>query len=168
EVREAFHEYAYLASAVEIAAENLELVKHFEEVARTKYIAAAAGHPDVIRAQMELAKLEDQVKTLEDFRNPIVARLNAVLNRTGIELPWPHAEEFQPVELTREKVIAMLKTYNPELQGLDFEVESSRTRQWKGRRHPYVHNGPAHLAQKLQSSRASGPGERQKNAPTED
>ena len=128
EVKEAFHEYVYLAKAVDIARENLELVKHFEEVARTKYIAAAAGHPDVIRAQMELAKLEDQVKTLEDFRNPIVARLNAVLNRTGIELPWPHAEEFQPVELTREKVIAMLRTYNPELQGLDFELESSRTR----------------------------------------
>lgn len=128
EVKEAFHEYAYLASAVEIAEENLELVKHFEEVARTKYIAATAGHPDVIRAQMELAKLEDQVRTLEEFRNPIVARLNAVLNRPGIELPWPQPEEFQPVRLTREKVIAMLKTYNPELQGLDFEVESSRTR----------------------------------------
>jgi outer membrane protein TolC len=128
EVKEAFHEYAYLAKAVDIAAESLELIKHFEQVARTKYIAAAAGHPDVIRAQMELAKLEDQLKTLQDFRNPIVARLNAVLNRPGIELPWPEPQEFQPVNLTREKVIAMLRTYNPELQGLDFELESSRTR----------------------------------------
>jgi outer membrane protein TolC len=58
EVKDAFYEYVYLASAVEIARENLELIKHFEEIARIKYMAAAMGHPDVIRAQVELAMLE--------------------------------------------------------------------------------------------------------------
>jgi len=93
EVREAFHEYAYLAKAVEIAKENVELIQHFEEVARTKYTAAAASHPDVIRAQMELAKLEDQLETLEHLREPVVAELNAVLNRRSLEiLPWPNRD----------------------------------------------------------------------------
>jgi outer membrane protein TolC len=129
EVKEAFHEYAYLAKAVEIARENLELIKHFEEVARTKYIAAAAGHPDVIRAQMELAKLEDHLKTLEAFRKPVVARLNAVLNRASFgELPWPERKGFEHLEVGRDQVIAMAKAHNPELQGLDFEIESSESK----------------------------------------
>ncbi|MHC4389213.1 MAG: TolC family protein, partial [Planctomycetota bacterium] len=47
QVKDAFYEYLYLGSAVEIARQNLELLKHFEDVARTRYMAAAASHPDV-------------------------------------------------------------------------------------------------------------------------
>ncbi|MBA7700831.1 hypothetical protein ES703_109556 [subsurface metagenome] len=79
QVKDAFYEYLYLASAVEIARQNLELLKYFEEVARTRYMAAAGSHPDVIRAQVELAKIEDVLKSLEELREPTVARLNAVL-----------------------------------------------------------------------------------------
>jgi len=128
QVKDAFSEYAYLARAVEIARENLELIKHFEEVARTKYMAAAAGHPDVIRAQVELAKLEDQLKTIEGLRNPIVARLNAVLNRKSFQmLPWPRREQFQPAKINRQDVIKMLKARNPEIKALEFEVEVAKS-----------------------------------------
>jgi outer membrane protein TolC len=129
EVKDAFYEYAYLAEAIEIARQNLELVEHFEQVARTKYIAAAARHPDVIRAQVELAKLEDQLKTLEQLRTPIVARLNAVLNRQSLDmLPWPRTEEFQIPKVARQKVVELLKAQNPELKALDFELEAARSR----------------------------------------
>ena len=129
EVKDAFYEYAYLGRAVEIARENLELIKHFEEVARTKYIAAAASHPDVIRAQVELAKLEDQLKSLEEMRGPISARLNSVLNRRSFEiLPWPGKERFQATKVSRRAIIEMLRSNNPELAALDFEVESAKSR----------------------------------------
>jgi len=130
EVKDAFHEYAYLASALEIARENLELVKHFEEVARTKYMAAAVGHPDVIRAQMELAKLEDQLKTLEDLRVPLVARLNAALNRQSFDLlPWPDKEELHTGEVSRQRVVELLRARNPELKALNFDLEAARSRE---------------------------------------
>jgi cobalt-zinc-cadmium efflux system outer membrane protein len=129
EVKDAFYEYTYLARAVEIAGDNLELIKHFEEVARTKYTAAAAGHPDVIRAQVELAKLEDQLKSLEEMRGPISARLNAVLNRRSVEeLAWPVREKFQAVQIQRGKLIELLREMNPELAALDFEVEAAKSR----------------------------------------
>jgi outer membrane protein TolC len=129
EVKDAFYEYAYLARAVEIARENLELIKHFEEVARTKYMAAAATHPDAIRAQVELAKIEDVLRSLEDLRKPIVARLNAVLNRQSFEmLPWPQIEEFIRLEIDRQQMTNLLKQMNPELAALDFEAEAARYR----------------------------------------
>jgi len=127
EVKDAFYEYSYLASAIEIAKENLELIQHFEEVARTKYMAAATGHPDVIRAQIELARLEDRLKTLEELRKPIVARLNAVLNRQSLEmLPWPRKAEFRAAEIIREKIIDLLLARNPELEALDFELQAAK------------------------------------------
>jgi outer membrane protein TolC len=129
EVRDAFYEYTYLARAIEIAKENLELIQHFEEVARTKYMVAATGHPDVIRAQIELARLEDRLKTLEELRKPIVARLNAVLNRQGLEmLPWPRRADFRAAEVNRGKMIELLRLRNPELGALDFELEAAKNR----------------------------------------
>jgi len=130
EVKDAYYEYVYLAEAIKIAQDNLELIKHFEQVARTKYVTAAIGHPDVIRAQVELAKLEDHLKTLEELRTPIVARLNASLNRRSLEmLPWPQAQQkFQAAEVNREKIISLLRKQNPELKALDFEKESAQYR----------------------------------------
>ena len=90
DVKTAFYEYSYLGKAVEITKENLELVKHFEQVARTKYAASTATHPDVIRAQIELAELENELVSLEKQRPAAAAKLNSVLNRpAGSDLPWP-------------------------------------------------------------------------------
>jgi len=129
EVKDAFYEYSYLAKAIDIAKENLELIQHFEEVARTKYIAAATAHPDVIRAQIELARLEEKLKALEELRKPIVAGLNAVLNRQSLEmLPWPRRAEFRSAQLSRDKMIQLLRAGNPELEALDFELRAAKNR----------------------------------------
>lgn len=128
-VKDAFYEYLYLRRAIEIAQENLELVRHFEEVARAKYIAATAQHPDIIRAQVQLAILEDKVKELQELRAPIVARLNAVLNPPQpIELPWPVREEMSPADIEREELLALLVRENPQLQAKDFELLGAHSR----------------------------------------
>jgi cobalt-zinc-cadmium efflux system outer membrane protein len=129
EVKDAFYEYAYLASAIDIAKENLVLLQHFEEVARAKYIAATARHPDVIRAQVALAKLEDRLKSLEELRGPIVIRLNAALNRPAeFMLPWPKRPETYTVNLTPAALFAALKEQNPQLGAKEFELLSARSR----------------------------------------
>jgi outer membrane protein TolC len=129
DVKDAFYEYAYLAAAIEIAKENLDLVTHFEEVARSRYAAAAASHPDVIRAQIELATLEDKLKALEELRRPIVARLNAVLNRRAeASLPWPDRQPYQAVVIDRQSLYEILRQQNPQLRAMDFDVIVARTR----------------------------------------
>ncbi len=128
-VKHAFYGYAYLGRATRIAGDNLELLKHFERVARTKYTAAAAGHPDMIRAQLELAQIEDVLKSLEELRAPTVAELNATLNRpSNAELPWPKEAEFKVIQLSREMVTEILRKRNPELAGLELELEAARYR----------------------------------------
>jgi len=129
QVKEAFYEFTYLNTAIDTAKENLELLQHFEEVARTKYRAAAAAHPDIIRAQVELAKLEDILKSLEQFREPIVARLNSVLNRpAGTELAWPGKEPAKQVKFNRQHIIEALIRNNPQLAELGWEVEAAKAR----------------------------------------
>jgi len=129
QVKDAFYEFTYLATAIDTAKENLELLQLFEEIARTKYRAATATHPDIIRAQVELAKLEDVLKSLEQLREPTVARLNSVLNRpAGGKLAWPKKEPAREVQLNRKHIIEALKEANPELAELNWEVEAAKAK----------------------------------------
>ncbi len=129
QVKDAFYEFTYLATAIDTAKENLELLQHFEEVALTKYRAATATHPDIIRAQVELAELEDVLKSLEEFREPTVARLNSVLNRPSYaKLAWPRKEPTRQLQLNRQYLIESLIRNNPRLAELNWEVEAAKAR----------------------------------------
>jgi len=128
-VKDSFYEYAYLAQALDLAQQNLELLKHFEEVARTRYTAAAGSHPDIIRVQIELATLEDKLTTLEQLRMPIVTGLNSILNRkTDLPLPWPEKVKYNLVKIDRSSVTAKMIADNPQLKALDFEVAAAKAR----------------------------------------
>jgi cobalt-zinc-cadmium efflux system outer membrane protein len=123
EVKNAYYEYYYLSKAIAVNQENVNLLQHLESVARTRYKTAAGSHPDIIRAQVELGKLEDQLLALQGRRTPIVARLNATLNRsTGAALPWPRDFEVEAVAVSDEELLAWLADGNPELKALGFEV----------------------------------------------
>jgi outer membrane protein TolC len=127
EVKDAYYEYYYLAKNVAITKENVNLVKHLESVARSRYKAAAGRHPDVVRAQVEIGKLEDRYQTLLDLQKPIVARLNAVLNRpVEADIPWPSEISIENVNTVDAELLSQLTVENPELQALDFEISRNR------------------------------------------
>ncbi len=97
-VKLAFHEYGYLARSVEITEENVQLMTYFERVARARYKVGSANHADIIKAQVELGQLEDQLISLRDQLRPMAARLNSELNREPqAALPWPGPLEAEPV-----------------------------------------------------------------------
>ncbi len=128
-VKDLFYEYAYLGQAVELAKQNLELLKHFEEVARTRYTAATGSHPDIIRAQIELATFEDKLKSLEEMRTPVVTGLNSVLNcRNDSLLPWPAKRQFVPVTLEHQVLVDKTIAGNPQLKALDFELAAAKAK----------------------------------------
>ena len=129
QVKAAFYEFTYLATAIDIAKQNLELLQHFEEVARTKYRTATAIHPDIIRVQVELATLEDILRSLEQLREPTVAKLNSVLNRPiEAELAWPKKEQPREVRLDRKHIVQALKRANPELAEFSWEIQAAQSR----------------------------------------
>lgn len=127
ELKFAFYEYYYLGRAIDVVRENLELVEYLESVARARYKTASGRHPDVIRAQVEMGKLEDQLNSFRDLLVPAVARLNAALNRpTNAALPLPQSIPDEPVNIVDEDVLKELAQHNPILRALDHEIERAR------------------------------------------
>jgi outer membrane protein TolC len=130
DVKDGFYEFAYLGKATDIAIENLELLRHFEEVARTKHLTAeAVGHPDVIRAQVEIAKMEDVLRGLGQLREPTVSKLRTALTLpAGTNLAWPKVDSFEPATLEYEQLVNLLRQKNPELAGLNYEAMAAKSR----------------------------------------
>ncbi len=127
DVKKAYYEYYYLSRAIAVVRENQELVRYLEEIARARFRAATAGHPDVIRAQVELGKLDDRLRTLRDLRGPRAARLNALLNRPiRAELPWPDKIPEESIALNDDQLLGWLGKHNPEMIVLAHQTSQHR------------------------------------------
>jgi cobalt-zinc-cadmium efflux system outer membrane protein len=73
--------------------------------------------------------LEDKLKAVEELRRPIVARLNAVLNRRSDDvLPWPGQDLSSPADVDRAQLFDALKQQNPQLRAIDFDAVSAQSR----------------------------------------
>ncbi len=124
EVKDAYYEYYYLAQSIHNTRESRRLTEHMEGVARARYRADAVGHADVIRAQVELGRLDDRVRTQEDLRAPAMARLNAVLNRPAdAELPWPGEIEPVSTNLDDSDILALAEEHNPQLKAMIHTID---------------------------------------------
>jgi outer membrane protein TolC len=127
EVIDAYLEYYNLGRAITVVRGNRDLVQHLERVARTRYSAGAANHPDVLRAQVELGTLENQLSSLEDRSGPLQARLNASLNRPqSVAIPFPFDAKVVPLGADDEEVLSLIASSNPELRGLQHEMASAQ------------------------------------------
>lgn len=123
-VTNAFAEYYYLVRAIDVTRENVDLLHDWETLIRAKYRVASGNYPDLINAQVELGKLDDRLRTLEDLRIPTMARLNDVLGRDSRErIEPPSALPEVRVTFRESEVLAQLATANPELGALDATVK---------------------------------------------
>jgi outer membrane protein TolC len=123
EVKQAYYEYYYLGRIIAVTEENSRLMAYLEGVARTRYAAAAGSHPDVIRAQVELGKLQNELTSLRDMRSSRAARLNAAMNRPiDAALPIPKQIDASTPTLQEQRLLERLAADNPQLRAMDREV----------------------------------------------
>ena len=118
-VKAAYYELYYLGRDIALTKDNLELLKFWESVARTKYKVALRKHPDLIKAQVELGMLEDRWLTLQDRIGPTAAHLKATVNlpdTTFIIVPAMVDVVEDEVEL--QTVIRDALQYNPNLNAM--------------------------------------------------
>lgn len=127
QVKKAYFEYYYLGRSIAVTRENLELLKFLETVGRTQYAAALSPYSDVVRVQVELGKLEDRLRSLDDLAAPTASMLNAALNRPAdAPVAWPKSVPAAQLALDDAAVIDLLVTSSPELKAMDFAVEKEK------------------------------------------
>ena len=129
-VKKAYFEYYYLARTIAVTRENRELVKALQDVATARYRVGAAQLSDVLKGQVELGRMDDEVRSVEALRTSSAGRINAALNRPpSAPLPFPAAIALENVTLVDDDVIAAIAASSPELRVMDREVAEQKVMQ---------------------------------------
>jgi cobalt-zinc-cadmium efflux system outer membrane protein len=124
QVSAAYAEYYYLGSAIGIVRDNLQLLRQWEEILRSRYSTGTARFSDLIKVQVELGKLQDRVTTLEQQRPPRRARLNALLDLPAdTPIAWPDSLPEVAGPDLRDSLEVRLHRQNPELKALRAMVQ---------------------------------------------
>jgi cobalt-zinc-cadmium efflux system outer membrane protein len=98
--------------AAQIAGENRDLIAQFEKIAHARYQAGQTMQSDVLRAQVELSRLDNEVVTMQHERPVALHALNALLNAEGDEprrVEEPAA--LAPLELSLKEMEERARQY---------------------------------------------------------
>ncbi len=108
EVKDAYFDLFYLTRAIEIVSKNKDLLEKFARIAEARYAVGKGIQQDVLKAQVEISKLIDQLTVLEERRQTTEARINSLLFR-DTESPLGRPEEVKPQQF--RYTLSELKEY---------------------------------------------------------
>lgn len=130
-----FFDYAYTGKATELTTQNIALLERLEPQVEER--ARTGGNLNgLLRIQVEIGKLRDQLASLQQKRLQLSARLAALLALPGGEvLPWPEwtparTGDAAPSDAGGDAagVLATIDAKNPELLMLERKIASARAR----------------------------------------
>lgn len=137
-VKTAYYNIYGIDRALETVQKNQSLMEQFVHMAETKYATGSGLQQDVLRAQVELSKMEDDLIMWEQKRLGVVAKLNALLNRPAefsIErIPqelsiFPNTAEDVSIEKVEENR-PLLKAWKEKIHKVESAVELAQRDIW--------------------------------------
>lgn len=127
--RAAYAQWFYVHQAIKINGENQMLVRRLRRVAETAYSTGKAPQQDVLQAEVELTRLQNDALELVRRRSEVRASINALLNRDP-RSPLPRPTDLPPVGVLPDYNSLQqtaLKQY-PVLKGLQAEISAGQDR----------------------------------------
>jgi cobalt-zinc-cadmium efflux system outer membrane protein len=104
QVRMAYLDVAYADRAIAVMRQTQELLRDFREVSTTMYAVGSGVQQDVLRAQVEVARMSEEITRMVQDRVAAAARLNALLGReatspvSAVQLPEPAPDDLPSVD----------------------------------------------------------------------
>ncbi|HZX48756.1 MAG TPA: TolC family protein [Nitrospirota bacterium] len=129
-VKDAFYEYLLLSTSITTLEEIKVLLSNMARIAETKYAVGEVSQQDVIKAQVELTILLNEVLELEAERDVINAEIKALLNRTQDDNTLIFSSAKLPEErITLDYNVLTNKALdvNPDLRAMKYEAEIKKS-----------------------------------------
>lgn len=99
EVKDTYYDLYYLHKAIEVVTKNKDLLEKFTRIAEASYAVGKGIQQDVLKAQVEVSKLIDQLTVLEQRKQTAEARLNSLLFRAP-ETPVGKPTDIKPQDFS--------------------------------------------------------------------
>src|SRR5205807_10532852 len=94
----AYYEWLAVQKAIELTHKDSDLLSRFEEIARNRYTVGKGLQQDVLKAQLEVSTLEQQLAILDEKRQRAEAEIASLLAVPAIAMRSPG--EVQPSSLS--------------------------------------------------------------------
>lgn len=127
EIKSAYSELFLIYKTIDIVKEGKAVLEQVSGSATARYSAGQGSHGDALKAQVEIARAENELIMLEQKRLTSQARLNILMNKDPeTELGMPMAES--PVLPLRPlaEFYQTAKNSNPELKAYKYAIEKGK------------------------------------------
>src|SRR3990167_1926868 len=126
-VKDAFYDLYFVYKAIEITERNKLSLRDFVKIAEAKYSVGMGLQQDVLKAQVELSKIIDELIRFERERQSAEARLNILMNRLP-QSPIGKPGDIKKSEFrfTIEELQSTSVENRPLLKGLEKMIERYR------------------------------------------
>lgn len=125
-LKQAYYDLFLSQKTIQIHHEQVELLRQFFEIANAKFRAGKGSQADVLKAQVELSLLQQQLPVLGQRRKTAAAMLNMLLDR-GPSSPLGLAQEpsLLPIEQPLDDLSSLALNDRPELKAAELDVQRS-------------------------------------------
>lgn len=121
----AYYEWFARTKAIEITQRNRELMERFERIARARYSVGKGIQQDVLKAQVELSGLAQQLEIFEQRRASTQAQINSLLIRApNTPLGQPPDLKRSPFEFELSVLLGLIQKNSPQLRARQSLVDS--------------------------------------------
>ncbi|MDP1852868.1 MAG: TolC family protein [Candidatus Omnitrophota bacterium] len=126
-VKSAYSELALIYKAIEINKENKDVLDQLSKTAATRYGAGQGTQADALKAQVELARVDNELIMLEQKRVTAQAKLNVLLNRDPREdFGIPLVEAAIKFNRTLDDFYRLTLDNNQELKAYRYAIDRGK------------------------------------------
>jgi outer membrane protein TolC len=126
DLKTAYFELAFVAESARLVEKNKQALEQFLKISESRYSVGQGGQADVLKAQTQLSRMNDELIKLGRERQTIAAELTRVLGRRfDAAAPVPMALQDQEAKLRFEALMETALVQRPQLLGLKSLVDRS-------------------------------------------
>jgi outer membrane protein TolC len=123
DVKITFYDLSHVYRTMEVTRRNKGLLEELARITQTRYSLGQAIQEDVIRNQVEVSRMVDDLIMLEQKKRALTARLNYLLNRPPTSpLGRPAEVDFRPVAFSIEELQQQAVEDSPMLRSLKQDI----------------------------------------------
>lgn len=127
QVKTLYAQLAFIYKSQEITLENKTLLEQLAKTASTRYSLGKANQQDALKAQLEIAKMDNELIMLDQKRQVVQAKINVLLSQdAGTELGWADIKEVKSADYNLKDLNQMAKNNRPELKAARLALERAR------------------------------------------
>jgi len=123
QLKTAYYDWYFVTKSIEITTKNRDLLDRLEQIARARYAVGKGIQPDVLKAQVEVSGLAQQLELLEQKKLITEARIRSLLN-SEVPLGRPSDIRQTAMPLQLDSILQIVENRSPRLQSEQAMVQS--------------------------------------------